>query len=89
MLILSNTSELEVPNTVSENTEELAGSFGDLLTGFALCAQLIRTAQFAHDVLRGIPLPTSHVFHRPFQPDIGPQDSKTGWTHSAETRQLH
>ena len=26
------------------------------------------------------------MFHRPFQPDIGPQDSKTGWTHSARTR---
>src|SRR6202008_426930 len=24
-----------------------------------------------------MPLSTSHVFHRPFQPDIGPQDSKT------------
>jgi len=27
------------------------------------------------------------MFHRPFQPDIGPQDSKTGWTHSPGTRQ--
>jgi methylated-DNA-[protein]-cysteine S-methyltransferase len=33
-----------------------------------------------------MPLPTSHVFHRSFQPDIGPQDSKTGWAHSAGTR---
>jgi len=24
--------------------------------------------------------------HRPFQSDIGPQDSKTGWTHSVGTR---
>jgi hypothetical protein len=34
-----------------------------------------------------MPLPTSHRFHRPFQPNIGPQDSRTGWTHSAGTRQ--
>jgi DNA replication protein DnaC len=33
-----------------------------------------------------VPLPTSHTFHRPFSPDIGPQDSRTGWTHSAGTR---
>ena len=33
-----------------------------------------------------MPLPTSHVSHRPFQPDIGPQDSKTGWAHSVGTR---
>src|SRR6478672_8455162 len=59
---------------------------GDLLTGLALGSQLIRTAQLAHNVLRGMPLPTSHKFHRPFQPDIGPQDSKTSWTHSAGTR---
>src|SRR6478672_6480472 len=60
---------------------------GDLLTGLALGSQLIRAAQLAHNVLRGMPLPTSHKFHRPFQPDIGPQDSKTSWTHSAGTRQ--
>ena len=61
---------------------------GDLLTGLALGSQLISTAQLAHDVLRGMPLPTSHSSHRPFQPDIGPQNSKTGWTHSPGTRQL-
>jgi hypothetical protein len=33
--------------------------------------QLVCAAQLAHDVLRGMPLPTSHVFHRPFQPTIG------------------
>ena len=27
--------------------------------------------------------------HRPFQPDLRPQDSKTGWTHSVETRHVH
>ena len=27
--------------------------------------------------------------HRPFQPDIGPQDSKTGWTHSWEHATCH
>jgi hypothetical protein len=59
---------------------------GDLLTDLALGSQLVRPPQLAHDVLRGMPLPTSHKFHRPFQPDIGPQDSKTGWTHSAGTR---
>lgn len=36
-----------------------------------------------------MPLPTSHVFHRPFQPDIGPQDSKTAWTHSRGTRHAY
>jgi hypothetical protein len=34
-----------------------------------------------------MPLPTSHVFHRPFQPDIGPQDSKTSRSQSRGTRQ--
>jgi hypothetical protein len=38
----------------------------------------IRTAQFAHDVFGGVPLPTSHTSHRPFEPGVGPQDSKTG-----------
>jgi hypothetical protein len=51
---------------------------GDLLAGLALRGQLVRAAQLAHDVLSGMPLPTSHTFHRPFQPDIGRQDSKTG-----------
>jgi len=27
------------------------------------------------------------MFHRPFSPDIGLQDSRTGWIHSAGTRQ--
>ncbi len=64
------------------------GPSGDLLAGPALGSQLIGAAQFAHDVLRGMPLPTSHVFHRPFQPDIGPQDSKTRRSHSRGTRQV-
>jgi hypothetical protein len=38
----------------------------------------IRTAQFAHDVFGGVPLPTSHTSHRPFQRGVGPEDSKTG-----------
>ncbi|VBA62510.1 hypothetical protein LAUMK41_05901 [Mycobacterium attenuatum] len=36
-----------------------------------------------------MPLTTSHVFHRPFQPDLGPQDSKTSRTHSRGTRHDH
>jgi hypothetical protein len=35
---------------------------GDLLTGLALGSQLVRAPERAHDVLRGMPLPTSHVF---------------------------
>src|SRR5271156_2397087 len=60
---------------------------GNLLARPALSSQLVSSAQLAHDVLSGMPLPTSHKFHRPFQPDIGPRDSKTSWTHSAGTRQ--
>src|SRR6476661_6061549 len=60
---------------------------GDLLASLAFDSQLICPAQVAHDVLRGMPLPTSHVFHRPFQPFLGPQDSKTSRTHSPGTRQ--
>jgi hypothetical protein len=48
------------------------------LARLAFAGQLIGTVQLAHDALRGMSLPTSHVFHRPFQPDIEPQDSKTG-----------
>ena len=59
---------------------------GDLLAGLAFGSHLVRAAQLAHDALRGMPLPTSHNVHRPFQPDIGPQDSKTCWTHSVGTR---
>src|ERR1700757_4248089 len=32
-------------------------------------------------------LPASHVFHRPFRPHPGPQDSKTRRTHSLGARQ--
>lgn len=35
---------------------------GDLLTGLALGGQLVRSAELAHDVLRGMPLPASHIF---------------------------
>ncbi|ODQ97464.1 hypothetical protein BHQ21_26255 [Mycobacterium sherrisii] len=45
---------------------------GDLLAVLTLSGQLIRAAQLAHDVLRGMPFATSHVFHRPFRPDLGP-----------------
>jgi hypothetical protein len=55
-------------NVAAENSE----LGGDLLARLTLAGQLIGTAQFAHDVLRGMPLTTSYVFHRPFQPDIGP-----------------
>jgi transposase len=44
---------------------------GDLLASLACCGQLVRAAQLAHNVLRGMPLPTSHVIHRPFQPTNG------------------
>jgi hypothetical protein len=37
----------------------------------ALGSQVVRTAQFAHDVLRGMPLPTSHVFLVPSHPTSG------------------
>ena len=33
--------------------------FGDHLAGLALGSQLIRTAQLAHNVSRGVPLPSS------------------------------
>jgi hypothetical protein len=50
---------------------------GDLLTGLTCRIQLVRAAQFAHDVLRGMPLLTRHLFIGPFRPNIEPQDSRT------------
>lgn len=41
----------------------------------------------AHDVLCGVPLPSSHVPHRPIRPRHGQQDSKTRWTRSPGTCQ--
>lgn len=41
---------------------------GNLLVGLARSAPLVRAAQLTNDVLRGMPLPTSHLY-RPFQPD--------------------
>jgi hypothetical protein len=44
---------------------------GDLLASLPLASQLVRTAQFAHDVFRGMPLLTSHDFIVPFGPASG------------------
>src|SRR5258708_10202243 len=44
---------------------------GDLHAGLACSGQLVRAAQFAHDVLRGMPLPTSHLLIVPSSPTSG------------------
>lgn len=56
---------------------ETPSSAATFLASLALCGQLVRTPQLAHNVLRGMPLPTNHTIQRPFSPDIGPQDSRT------------
>jgi hypothetical protein len=70
---------------VAAETSEIGG---DLLTGLALSSQLVRTPQLAHDVLRGMPLPTSHVFIVPSSPTSGHRtqklDSFSGNTPPAE-----
>jgi hypothetical protein len=63
---------------------------GDLLTGLALRGQLVRAAQFAHDVLRGMPLPTSHLFIVPSGPTSGHRtlelDGLIQWEHASTTK---
>jgi hypothetical protein len=54
----------------------------------AVASQLISTAPLVHDVLGGIPLPNSQMFHGSFRPGIGLQDSKTGWGLSVGARRL-
>ena len=62
---------------------------GDLLTGLALGSQLISTTQLAHDVLRGMPLPTSHLFIVPSSPTSGHRTLKEAgliqWEHATTT----
>lgn len=42
----------------------------DLLARPAFNSQLVRSMQLAHDVVRGMSLPTSHVFSLSFQPIV-------------------
>jgi hypothetical protein len=62
---------------------------GDLLTGLARRGQFVRAAQLAHDVLRGMPLPTSHVFIVPSSPRSGHRTLKLvgliHWEHATRT----
>jgi len=66
-------------------TDHATGSYLEGMEQYRGYDILIRAAQFARNVFCRMPLPTSHNFHRPFTPDIGPQDSKTGliqWEHA-------
>jgi hypothetical protein len=58
---------------------------GDLVGGLAFGSQFLRAAQLAHDVLRGMPLPTSHLFIVPFGPTSGHRTLKQwvqiSWIH--------